>query len=62
MMRDEEIARLRILNDIYRNENDYLKMEYKKLHELFVEEENKHRKKSLVRKIVGKIKGIGKHE
>ena len=67
-MVEEEIAKLRILNDIYKNENAYIKEEYRKLYDKYIIEKNKNDNRNLfkvfkkiIKKILRKIKGLIKH-
>lgn len=63
MVKDEELAKLRILNDIYRNENEYIKLEYRKLYDQFILEKTMNqnnklipRAKRIIKKMLKKIK------
>ncbi len=62
----EDISRLRILNDIYKNENEYLKKEYRNLFEQYMLEKKKNENKNItniVKRGLKKIKrGWNKHE
>ena len=46
----ENIGRLRILNDIYRNENEYLKKEYRNLYDQYILEKNKNENRGIINK------------
>ncbi len=62
----EDISRLRILNDIYKNENEYLKKKYRNLFEQYMLEKKKNENKNItniVKRGLKKIKrGWNKHE
>ena len=58
MVKDEELAKLRILNDIYRNENEYIKLEYRKLYDQFILEKTMNQNNKLIpraKRIIKKI-------